>query len=194
MPLTDPVPRRPVHRREVHTQAFRRDDGLWDIEAHLRDTKGFATQDFERGQVPAGGAIHDMRLRVTIDAALVVQAVEASTDAAPFSGCVGPSDVFGALVGAPLSRGWRRHVHEHFGGAASCTHLAACSSPSRPRPTRLCAAGPIRAARIRWRGRAISCAGRSSSGAAAVGARTGPRWRWFINTPPGGERSFHERA
>jgi Protein of unknown function (DUF2889) len=129
MPLTDPVPRRPVHRREVHTQAFRRDDGLWDIEAHLRDTKRFATQDFERGQVPAGGAIHDMRVRVTIDAALVVQAVEASTDAAPFSGCVGPSDEFGALVGAPLSRGWRRHVHEHFGGAASCTHLVALFEP-----------------------------------------------------------------
>jgi hypothetical protein len=129
MPLSEPVARRPVHHRSVQTRAFRRDDGLWDVEAHLVDTKAFDTQDFRRGLIPAGGPIHDMWVRVTIDAELVVRAVESSSDATPFEACAAPADEFAALVGATLARGWRRRVHETFGGRNSCTHLVSLFEP-----------------------------------------------------------------
>ncbi|VTU22724.1 hypothetical protein SRS16CHR_03108 [Variovorax sp. SRS16] len=129
MPLSDPAPRRAVHRRLVETQAYRRDDGLWDVEAHLRDTKAFDMQDFRRGTIPAGGPIHDMWVRVTIDTGLVVRAVESSSDAAPFVPCAARSDEFAALIGMPMASGWRRRVHEIFGGRNSCTHLVSLFEP-----------------------------------------------------------------
>lgn len=125
MPLSNPTPRRPVHRRRVEAQAYRRDDGLWDLDAHLHDSKAFDTNDFRRGLIPAGGPIHDMWVRVTIDQGFIVQAVESSSDATPFEPCAASRDEFSALVGAPIGKGFQRRVRDSFGGRKSCTHLVA---------------------------------------------------------------------
>ena len=55
---------------------FRRDDGLFDIEAHLVDAKD---HDYEllTGVRPAREAVHDMWVRVTIDREFVIHAIEA---------------------------------------------------------------------------------------------------------------------
>ena len=37
--LPDPKPRTPLHTREVTFNGYAREDGLWDIEGHLKDTK-----------------------------------------------------------------------------------------------------------------------------------------------------------
>lgn len=129
MALSIPVERRPVHHRTVETRAYRRSDGLWDIEAHLRDTKAFDSNDFRRGRIPAGEPVHDMWVRVTIGADLIVRRVESSSDAAPFTACAAPADEFAALVGAPLAHGWRARVYETFGGRQSCTHLVSLFEP-----------------------------------------------------------------
>ena len=39
MPLSPPVNRALRHRRAITAEAYVRDDGLWDIEARLTDTK-----------------------------------------------------------------------------------------------------------------------------------------------------------
>lgn len=39
MPLSNPVPRVARHRRAITVEAYLREDGLWDIEARLMDTK-----------------------------------------------------------------------------------------------------------------------------------------------------------
>lgn len=39
MPLSAPVPRVMRHRRAITVEAYLREDGLWDIEARLTDTK-----------------------------------------------------------------------------------------------------------------------------------------------------------
>ncbi len=39
MPLPPPAPRTHHHTRSTEFRGFRRDDGLWDIEGSLRDTK-----------------------------------------------------------------------------------------------------------------------------------------------------------
>ena len=70
------VNRRLVHTREIKTQAFARDDGLWDLEASLIDTKA---KDFPlaSGVRPAGDAIHHMFLLVTIDDRFNIVAAQA---------------------------------------------------------------------------------------------------------------------
>ena len=37
--LSAPQPRSPLHTREITFQGYVREDGLWDIEGHLKDYK-----------------------------------------------------------------------------------------------------------------------------------------------------------
>ena len=59
--------RKKIHNRSVHCEGFLREDGLWDIEGHLNDTKTYSFKSDHRGNVNAGTAIHDMSIRLTLD-------------------------------------------------------------------------------------------------------------------------------
>ncbi len=54
MPLSEPVARKKIHRRNIDSQGFLREDGLWDIETRLIDTKSETTLALERGEIEAG--------------------------------------------------------------------------------------------------------------------------------------------
>lgn len=115
--------RRPVHFRSIHVEAFLRDDGLWDLEASLLDRK---SRDFElaSGVRPAGDAIHDLRLTVTIDQSFNIVDASAQTLASPYPrSCGAYGDAYRRLVGLNLVRDFRRRVRERLGGVAGCTHL-----------------------------------------------------------------------
>ena len=47
--MQEEVGRRETHMRRIEMRAFARDDGLWDVEAHLRDEKPYAYIDADRG-------------------------------------------------------------------------------------------------------------------------------------------------
>lgn len=129
MPLPLPVDRQPIHAREVSCRGWRRADGLWDIEGHLRDTKSYAFENELRGRLEPGEAIHDMWLRLTVDDELVVRAVAAATDASPFAVCPAITPAFSALVGLRIGPGWRRAVQQRLGGVHGCTHLVELIGP-----------------------------------------------------------------
>jgi len=124
MPLSPPSSRRALrHTRAIQVQAFARDDGLWDIDAHITDTK---TRDSKlaSGVRPAGEPIHDLWLRLTIDLQLNVVAAEAVSDAVPYPGhcdTIGPD--YGKLVGLNLLKGFREGVRQRMAGIQGCTHL-----------------------------------------------------------------------
>ena len=67
MNIQIPNKRKKIHNRTVHCEGFLREDGLWDIEGHLRDTKTYSFKSDHRGDVKAGTAIHDMTIRLTLD-------------------------------------------------------------------------------------------------------------------------------
>ena len=69
MPLPHPSsPRAKKHGRAMSIEAFARDDGLWDLDAHLTDVKTFDTR-LAAAVRPAGQPVHELWLRVTIAAA-----------------------------------------------------------------------------------------------------------------------------
>lgn len=123
MPLSEPAPREALHTRTIVCQGFRRDDGLWDIEAHLTDAKTYAFPNAYRGDIAPGEPIHDMWLRVTVDSDLVIRAVEAATDASPFAVCPAIAPRFALLEGLTIGPGWTRRVRGLLGGVNGCTHL-----------------------------------------------------------------------
>lgn len=125
MPLSPPAPRKPSHVRRVVYQGYEREDGLWDIEAELHDSK---THDVpsslrEGGMRPAGAPIHHMWLRVTVGRDLVVHGIEAAMDTTPLPDCPQARAALQQMVGCSMARGWRQAIQKHLGGVASCTHL-----------------------------------------------------------------------
>ena len=115
--------RRHVHKRTISADVYARDDGLWDVEAELIDTKA---KDFQlaTGVRSAGEPIHHMRLRITIDTALKVVDAEAASIRVPYPGsCETIAPDYRRLVGLNLMRNFRSDVRARFGGVAGCTHI-----------------------------------------------------------------------
>lgn len=115
--------RQHLHTRSVEFNGYRRSDGLFDIEAELRDFRHYETAVAEKGQLAAGESVHHMFITATVDAQLVVQAVCSRMAATPFDYCREIEDSLQAMVGARMAQGWRRAINERVGGVASCTHL-----------------------------------------------------------------------
>ncbi|HYF21520.1 MAG TPA: DUF2889 domain-containing protein [Ramlibacter sp.] len=123
MPLSPSPDREEVHHRNLSMRAYRRRDGLYDVEAHLEDRKPF---DFQRpnGQVlPAGEPWHDLWVRLVLDDRFVVRAIEAASEVTPHAICKEAEATLQVLVGERVASGWSRLVKQRLRGAASCTHL-----------------------------------------------------------------------
>lgn len=125
MPLPAPdCSRTALHNREIRAHSFQREDGLWDIDAELIDTKAY---DFPRrsGAIQrAGQPFHHMHLRITFDAAFNILAAVAAYDASPYGEqCTSIEPAYGDLVGMNLLKGFRNRVKERFGRTAGCSHL-----------------------------------------------------------------------
>jgi len=129
MPLSPTVPREPLHIRTISCNGYLREDGLWDIEGHLTDTKTYGFTNDHRGQVEAGNPVHDMWIRLTVDNGFLVHDVDAVTDASPYSICPDITSNFQHLKGLTIGPGWRRQLQAKVGGVHGCTHLVELLGP-----------------------------------------------------------------
>jgi hypothetical protein len=124
MPLLPSLtPRQRLHVRGITYEGWQREDGMFDIDAHLVDAKD---HDFEllTGVRPAREAVHDMWVRVTIDSQYVVHAIDVRTDAMPYpDACDRIEPAYAKLIGANLVDGFRKRLHETMGGIHGCTHV-----------------------------------------------------------------------
>lgn len=117
------ISRQRLHLRSISYEGYRREDGLFDIDAHLVDTKD---HDFEllTGVRPAREAVHDMWIRVTIDEDYTIHAIQVRTVGMPYPGaCDRIEPSYSRLVGANLVRGFRKRLHDDMGGVRGCTHV-----------------------------------------------------------------------
>jgi hypothetical protein len=124
MPLPpSTVNRAHKHTRSVSFEGYLRDDGLWDIEAHMTDVKPM-DMPLSTGVRRAGEAVHDMWVRLTIDRKMNVIEATAITDAMPYPGeCDRITPDYGKLKGANLLKGFRHTIKQLYGDIKGCTHL-----------------------------------------------------------------------
>jgi hypothetical protein len=124
MPLSEPPEREHIHTRDISCRGFRREDGLWDIEGRLVDTKRYAFDNRFRGEVAAGAPVHEMWLRITVDDALEIKDIEAVTEPGhhPFATCAEITPDYRKMVGTKIRPGWTRTVRERLGAERGCTH------------------------------------------------------------------------
>ena len=123
MALSKTVKRELIHSRQIKCQGYLREDGLWDIEAHLTDVKTQTFNAIERGEVIAGEPIHEMLFRLTMNDQLVIQKAETETLKSPFSICPEINDDYHLLEGKQIAPGWNLMVKNLFAGVKGCTHL-----------------------------------------------------------------------
>ena len=122
MPISEAAPRNKMHHRSIILQGYEREDGLFDVDCELIDTK---TYDFEIGgdPRPVGTALHHMRARITANLDFEIVAAEAETVMGPFGLCKGGADSFGRLVGLVIKPGFIKAANERLGGILGCTHI-----------------------------------------------------------------------
>jgi hypothetical protein len=124
MPLPPAAPRRKMHARTIVCEGFARDDGLWDIEGRIVDTKEYRYTEPYRGARPTGTHVHDMVVRLTIDGDMTVRDIAARHGllaVAPTA--LKAPGAFRQLIGASVGPGWRKRVQAAAGGVAGCTHV-----------------------------------------------------------------------
>ena len=130
MPLSNPSPRKLIHTRDIECKGYEREDGLWDIEARLTDTKTVKHTRHHGGRErEAGEPVHDMWIRLTIDLDLRIHDAEAKTDEGPYPVCGDITPNFKALAGLTIGLGWRKGIAERVGGVKGCTHLVELLGP-----------------------------------------------------------------
>jgi len=123
MTLSSPNNRKKIHNRTIQCEGFRREDGLWDIEGHLKDTKTYSFKNDSRGDITAGMAIHDMSIRLTLNDNLKIIDICVSMDSHPYNICPEIVPNFKKLIGINISKGFRKNVYSKVGGVEGCTHL-----------------------------------------------------------------------
>ena len=129
MPGLEPTAaREALHSRSIEIRGYKREDGLYDIEGHLVDTKPY---DFKlaAGVRPAGEAIHGMWLRITVDRNLHIVDAAAAMDAMPYVGyCSDIVPAYRKLIGLAIRAGYHQRVKELFAGVRGCTHVSELAS------------------------------------------------------------------
>ena len=125
MPLPAPAcPRKPMHNRSIQVHSFEREDGLWDIEAELIDSKSYSYTKRNGTLQEAGEPFHHMHLRITIDRSFEIKEAIALYDASPFGvSCSSISGAYQDLVGMNLLKSFRQQIKDRFGRTAGCTHM-----------------------------------------------------------------------
>jgi hypothetical protein len=124
----NPATRRPVHTRSIKIDAFVRADDVWELVVTVRDVK-YQDITVDGRTLPAGEALHDMEITLTLDKRLTILSVQAATHAAPYMGeCNTFGEVYQALVGLNLLQNFRGAVRERVGGNRACTHITELSA------------------------------------------------------------------
>jgi Protein of unknown function (DUF2889) len=122
--------RRLMHRRSIECNGFLRDDGLWEVEARLLDSKTFSQRDQFRGVIEPGEPVHDIRLRLAVDDQLTIREAETTMQATPFPTCIEVEGILQRLVGEQIGKGWRELVRRKIGRLETCTHLSELLGPA----------------------------------------------------------------
>lgn len=124
----NPPTRTLLHTRQVSCTGYACSDGTLQIDAVMQDiTAGGTDLYFKR--LDAGEVIHGMRLSVTLDAELVIQAAEAVMDSTPTTWCADAQPAYEVLKGLKIGPGFTRQVKALVGGTKGCTHLTELLGP-----------------------------------------------------------------
>ena len=120
-----------MHKRSIECDGYLRDDGLWEVEARLVDTKPFTQAGHRyRDELKPGDPVHDIGLRLAIDDTMTIREAEAMMRATPYPTCIEVQPILQRLVGERIGKGWSELVRRKIGRLENCTHLSELLGPA----------------------------------------------------------------
>jgi hypothetical protein len=120
--------RKLLHKRQITCDVYQRSDGGYEVEARMFDCKStVAVLPFRT--VEAGEMFHDMRITMRVSTDLVIEHVEARSEAAPTPFCRDINSAYAALAGLHIAPGFKQRVRSIVGGVNGCTHLSDLLGP-----------------------------------------------------------------
>jgi len=122
VPLPATAQREHIHTRTIVINAYRRSDGLMDVEGQITDVKPFQHQMMD-GLVEAGEPVHDLAIRITLDDSLTVRDAVASMDSTAHELCPAAAPNFKNIIGLQIAGGWNKKVKEAMSPGLGCTHI-----------------------------------------------------------------------
>lgn len=128
-PLSQPVTRSHAHQRRITLDGYARDDGAYDIEAELIDTKSHSFSSRAHGEIKKGQALHHMKVRVTVSEEMEIIDAEAVTLSGPYHECSAGAQAITHLIGERIQPGWKKIVARAIGGRQGCTHITELMGP-----------------------------------------------------------------
>ena len=117
------VKRTPLHTRNISMNGYKRDDGLWEVEGILHDTKAYEFSLVDRGVIEQGEFLHRMTLTLVFDDEFIIRQVYASMHDTPYQDCSGAEPQYEKLMGLQIKKGWMNEAKTLLGRTSSCTHL-----------------------------------------------------------------------
>ena len=127
--LSQPVSRSHAHQRSITLDGYARDDGSYDIEAELIDTKSHSFPSRAHGEIKKGQALHHMKVRVTVSEEMEIIDAEAVTLSGPYHECPAGAQAITHLIGERIQPGWKKIVARAIGGRQGCTHITELMGP-----------------------------------------------------------------
>jgi len=112
-----------MHTRRIVCEAYRRRDGLWEIEATVTDEKGEEMPFRSRPRIGPGETLHDIVIAVLIDEDAVIHDVATRMGTVPWAECPQSQAAYRRLVGLKVGNGFMREARERVGGVEGCSHL-----------------------------------------------------------------------
>lgn len=126
----DHVTRQEIHHRQIDFKGYQRDDGLFEVEAHLTDCKSFDfTPPGGTTMFPAHTPIHDLYVRVIFDQDMLIRNVLTNFVAHPYFTCIGGGDKLKAIIGLRIGAGWNLEIRKRLPACESCTHMRELLTP-----------------------------------------------------------------
>jgi len=122
LPLPVSQEREHIHTRTITIEAYRRGDGLLDVEGRIVDVKPFEHHMMD-GVRRAGEPVHDLSIRITLDDSLTVVDAVASMDYTAHDLCVHAAPNFSNIVGLQIGPGWNKKVKGAMSPGLGCTHI-----------------------------------------------------------------------
>ena len=123
MPLSAPGTRKLLTKRTIVCEGFEREDGLLDVEGRLQDINEYPIENPWRAFLAPGQPAHEMHVRLCIDDKLVIRAVEAHIEAAPYPFCQAVKPNLERLIGLRITEGFKQRARKLIGHTEGCTHV-----------------------------------------------------------------------
>ncbi|SPB14582.1 hypothetical protein NOV72_01825 [Caballeronia novacaledonica] len=117
-----------IHTRQITCDVYQRSDGAYEVESSMFDRKTAQTTLPFRTVAP-NEKFHDMRLALTVSSDLVIERIEARTEAGPTPFCKEINAAYAELRGVRIGPGFKARVKEVVGGVGGCTHLTDLLGP-----------------------------------------------------------------